>query len=231
MSNYENKKSYNNVSPNSEETLVPILAIELAKWNNQAIRDGLIKAGDLLDKENLETWHLGGRKILVGFVPVPKIQAETMIRAFWDDVNEYIESTRKKRCIIANKNGELIRCPKCNDCNMCDNKDNPENITSHFVSLDKFIDDKTDEDSEGWDPTGNTFHEDLSAALSMLNDLIRDVTKCDAKCGKIIKLLAEGFSKKEIIGMLEMNKGKTQAYAFIEKTQKLAKEIYDKNYK
>ena len=31
--------------------------------------------------------------------------------------------------------------------------------------------------------------------------------------------------------MLEMNKGKTPAYAFIEKTQKLAKEIYDKNYK
>lgn len=97
------KKSYNNVSPNSEETLVPILAIELAKWNNQAIRDGLIKAGDLLDKENLETWHLGGRKILVGFVPVPKMQAETMIKAFWDDVNEYIESTRKKDVSLLTK--------------------------------------------------------------------------------------------------------------------------------
>ena len=31
--------------------------------------------------------------------------------------------------------------------------------------------------------------------------------------------------------MVELNKGKTQAYAFIEKTQKLAKEIYDKNYR
>lgn len=231
MPNYENKKSYNNVNPKTGEVLVPILAIELIKWNNQAIRDGLIKAGELLDKENLETWHLGGRKILVGFVPVPEIQAETMIKAFWDDVNEYIENTRKKRCLIANKNGELIRCPKCNDCNICDNKDNPENITSRFVSLDKFIDDKTDADSDGWDPTGNTFNEDISAALSMLNALIEDVTKCDARSGKIIKLLAEGFSKKEIIDMVELNKGKTQAYAFIEKTQKLAKEIYDKNYR
>lgn len=60
------------------------------------------------------------------------------------------------------------------------------------------------------------------------NTFIEDVTKCDMRSGKIIKFLAEGFSKKEIIDMVELNRAKTQAYAFIEKTQKLAKEIYDK---
>lgn len=231
MPNYENKKSYNNINPREGEVLVPIHALELVKWNKQAIKEKLLKPGECLNTENLETWHLGGRKVIVGFVAVPKEQAELAINAFWEDVNEYLESTRKKRCLIANKKGELIRCPKCNDCNMCDDKDNPNNITSRFVSLDKFIENQSDENSSGWDPTGSTDYEDAAAALSMLTDLIADVAKRDANSAKIIKLLADGFSKKEIIEMVDLNRGKSQAYAFIEKTQKMAKEIYEKNYR
>ncbi|WP_317368344.1 hypothetical protein [uncultured Tyzzerella sp.] len=231
MPNYKNKKSYNNINPREGEVLVLIHAHEIIKWNKQAIKDKLIKPGEFLNTDNLETWHLGGRKVLVGFVAVPEKQAAIAIDAFWEDVNEYLESTRKKRCLIVNQKGELIRCPKCNDCKTCADKDNPNNITSRFISLDKFIEDQTNESSAGWDPTGNTEYEDTAAALSMLTDLIADVAKHDATSAKIIKLLADGFSKKEIIEMVDLNRGKSQAYAFIEKTQKLAKEIYEKNYR
>lgn len=231
MPNYENKRSYNNIKPREGEVLVPVHALELVKWNKQAIKDKLIKPGEYLNPENLETWHLGGRKVLVGFVAVPEKQAAIAIDAFWEDINEYLESTRKKRCLIVNQKGELIRCSKCNDCKTCDDKDNPNNITSRTVSLDKFIEDQFDEGSDGWDPTGSTDYEDTAAALSMLTDLIADVAKRDANSARIIKLLAEGFSKKEIIEMVDLKKGKSQAYSFIEKSQKLAKKIYDEHYR
>ena len=63
------------------------------------------------------------------------------------------------------------------------------------------------------------------------NMLIADLTEQDANMGKIINLLAEGYKKKEILGKVDLGKGKTQGYAFIEKTQKIAKDIYDKNYR
>ncbi len=189
------------------------------------------KPGELLDKENLETWHLGGRKILVGFAPVPKENFDSAEKAFWDDVNEYIEATRKKRCLIANKKGELIRCPKCNDCSKCEDYESAKNIYTCTVSLDKMIDDCDEEDVDGWDPTGTTALENTAAALDMIADLIADIAEQDAVSGQVVKLLAKGFQKNEIIEIADIQKGKSAAYAFIEKTQKLAKKIYKKHYK
>ena len=36
--------------------------------------------------------------------------------------------------------------------------------------------------------------------------------------------------KKEFLKMVSLGKGKTQVYAFIDKAQSLAKDIYQKNY-
>ena len=48
--------------------------------------------------------------------------------------------------------------------------------------------------------------------------------------GKIIKLLADGFQKKEILDQVDLGKGKTQGYAFIEKTQKIALKLYNDKF-
>lgn len=231
MANYENKKPYNNIAPKAGEQLVPVLAYELVKWNDECVKNRLATAGQLLNKSNLETWHLGGRKILVGFVAVPDAQAETAIQAFWDDVNEYIESTRKKRCLIYNDKGELIRCPKCNDCKKCDNKDNPDNITSRTVSINKFIDDSNEDGAKGFDPTGTTENEDIAFLTMSINMLIDELSSQDENYGKIIRLLAEGYEKGEILDIIKLKKGKTQAYAYISKVQKIAKQLYDKKYR
>lgn len=230
MANYENKKSFNNVASKDGEVLVPIHALELLKWNKESIEKGYVKPGELIDEENLETWHLGGRKILVGFTPVPKENEESAIKSFWYDVNDYIESTRKKRCLIANKKGELIRCPKCNKCQDCDNQGNPNNITSRFLSLDKFIEDNAIEGERGWDPTGTFTYEDSSSTLSMIAELIDEVAKLDANYGEILKLLAKDFKKRDIIKIIDLQRGQTQSYALIDKIQLLAKEIYEENY-
>lgn len=64
-----------------------------------------------------------------------------------------------------------------------------------------------------------------------INMLIDDLASQDEKMGKIIQLLIAGYQKNEILGKVKLGKGKTQGYAFIEKTQKLAKELYNKKYR
>ena len=60
--------------------------------------------------------------------------------------------------------------------------------------------------------------------------LIDDVAAMNPDMGKIIRLLSEGYNKKEILEMVKLGKGKTQGYDFIKKAQSLAKEIYLNNY-
>lgn len=48
--------------------------------------------------------------------------------------------------------------------------------------------------------------------------------------GEIFRLLYAGYTKGEIIKKIDLNKGKTQSYAFIEKTQKTAIKIYEEKF-
>lgn len=98
------------------------------------------------------------------------------------------------------------------------------------LSLDKFLEDIENEDGEGFDPTGTTENEDNAFLMQVFDMLVEDLTEQNENMGKIIKLLADGFQKKEILNKVDLGKGKTQGYAFIEKTQKLARKIYDDKY-
>lgn len=100
MANYANKRTYNNIQAKFDEELVPVLAYNLVNWKNDCIKNDLGKSETLVDTRNLETWHYGVRKILVGFVAVPKDKAAIAIDAFNKERNAYLEGTRKKRCLI-----------------------------------------------------------------------------------------------------------------------------------
>ena len=98
------------------------------------------------------------------------------------------------------------------------------------VSLDEIVDRVNDDDERAWDPTGTNYNEDLYWGLLLVDMLIDDVAAQNPDMGKIIRLLVDGYQKKEILEMVKLGKGKTQGYAFIEKAQSLAKEIYLNNY-
>jgi len=106
-----------------------------------------------------------------------------------------------------------------------------EEIKSEDLSLDKFLEDIDDKDGNGFDPTGTTALEDEAFLMQIFDMLVSDLSEQDENMGKIIKLLAEGFQKKEILDKLDIGKAKTQGYAFIEKTQKIARDIYDNKYR
>lgn len=104
-------------------------------------------------------------------------------------------------------------------------------ILSDDLSLDEFIENIDDADGSGYDPTGSTENEDKAMLLMTINMLIDDLAAQDENMGKIMQLLIEGYQKNEILSKVDLGKGKTQGYAFIEKTQKLAKELFDKKYR
>lgn len=106
-----------------------------------------------------------------------------------------------------------------------------DDITSKDLSLDKFLEDIDDEDGNGYDPTGTTENEDKALMMMAFELLVEELESQDANMGKIIRLLADGFKKKEILEKVSLGKGKTQGYAFIEKTQKIAFKLYNDKYR
>lgn len=142
---------------------------------------------------------------------VKKEQAETAIANFWSEVNSYIESTRKKRCLIPDVKGGFKCCAREKSCDQC----NEETFTSYELSLDEFMD-GSEEDGEGsWDPTGDSKSESSmvsSIALRItLAELINDLKALDPTLAKCITLLSEGYEKEEVIEALDLNVKKTQA--------------------
>lgn len=73
---------------------------------------------------------------------------------------------------------------------------------------------------------------DLSAdCMITVNDLIKEVSKKYPESDSILHLIIDGYQKKEIFEQVDLGKGKTQAYSYIEKIQKYAKELYNKKYR
>ena len=107
--------------------------------------------------------------------------------------------------------------------------DNAED-SSGDASLDEIMEKVYGEEDRAWDPTGTTYYDDLQFGLSVIEMLIDDVAAKNPVMGQIIRLLSEGYNKKENLEIVKLNKGKTQGYAFIDKAQSLAKEIYLQNY-
>lgn len=74
-------------------------------------------------------------------------------------------------------------------------------------------------------------NEGVPVAFFPVNMLIEDLNNQDSNFGKIISLLADGYKKGEVLDMVDLGKGKTQGYSFIEKAQKAARELYNKKYR
>ena len=80
MANYDNRKSYNNQPLKEGETMIPIF---ISDWD-------MVRTFSI-NKENMETWRVGGQKIAVAFTPARIDQKDTLMKLFWNEVREYIK--------------------------------------------------------------------------------------------------------------------------------------------
>lgn len=154
-----------------------------------------------LDWDNVESWHFPHAKQLVPVAFIPNEKGQMDSYMKW--FNNEVERYLKH---------------------------NPDSETD-VLSLDEFLKNINDEDGNGFDPTGTTENEDQALLTMTINLLIEDLAQQDVKMSQIFSLLIDGYQKKEILNKVKLGKGKTQGYAFIKKTQKIAKELYYMNYR
>ena len=81
---YQSEKSYNSVEPTDSQVLAPFV-----------IRDKAMLVNKDVNRDNLKTFNIYGKRILVGFVPVERDEFTNAIRVFNMDTNEYLSRHSK----------------------------------------------------------------------------------------------------------------------------------------
>lgn len=154
------------------------------------------------DSQNAETWTFpNGKKVPVAFVPNKKGNMEAYMKFFNSEVERFIKAKDK----IVSEAGVL--------------------------SLDLMLDNINDEDESGYDPTGSTENEDVALLMMTLTELIEEVCASNNKDVKILHMLLDGYSIKEILEAVDLNKGKSQGYEYVKKLQKKALDLYNEKYR
>jgi len=99
---------------------------------------------------------------------------------------------------------------------------------SNVISYDKFLKDAESEDSNGYDPAQTESFENTTLLWTIIDDLIREVGEINPRYGRILNLIEQEYTKKEILDVIMEEYGikKTQAYAEIKAAQHLAKYLF-----
>lgn len=84
LDRYKSEKSYNGVEPTDSQVLVPFV-----------IRDKAMLVNKDVNRDNLKTFNIYGKRILVGFVPVERAEFANALRVFNMDTNEYLSRHSK----------------------------------------------------------------------------------------------------------------------------------------
>ena len=187
VKNYSNRASYDGVTPNENEIIVPwVLTPEMEKL--------LFQQG--FKSYQVETHHMpNGKSIKVFFMRIPAENYACHMKAYNEEINLYLTDERNAKSHYERKISEETQQP--------------------VLSLDKIFEDLDNDDVKGIDPTGSNINEENAKALSLFGELVGTVG--NEKDCKIIKMLWEGRTKKYICKTVLPEKSKTQAYAYIEK--------------
>ncbi|AXI67671.1 hypothetical protein DP112_06215 [Streptococcus suis] len=81
---YQSEKSYNDVRTKDSQVLAPFV-----------IRDKSMLVNKDVNQDNLKTFNIYGKRILVGFVPVERDEFANALRVFNMDTNEYLSRHSK----------------------------------------------------------------------------------------------------------------------------------------
>ncbi len=154
-------------------------------------------------ESQIRKWRIGNRLVDVVLVPGTKAQYNAMMSSY---SAEFKAEDRDKRCEVSNGKGKLIRCPerkKCSQCPYANSLDKKNFGTLTFSCLAAENEDYEETDFEAVAPLT---YGAADIYLSMLNELISRVQEIDPNYGKILQLLSDGFSHREIADEIGMGK-------------------------
>lgn len=195
VKDYSNRTPYDGVMPNENEIIVPWV---LSKEMKSLLKEQGFKS------YQVETHHMpNGETIKVFFMRIPIENYDSHMKAYNEEINLFITKERDAKSHYERKVSEEMDEP--------------------ILSLDKIYDDIDDEEGKSYDPTGTNKYEDYASLVFFLNDFL-DQIKDEKKC-QIIRMLWEGYERKEIWENVLPEKRKSQAYDYIKKIQEATQEI------
>jgi hypothetical protein len=165
-------------------------------------RDSIEEYGMIVGvkKSQIRKWRIGNRIVDVVLVPGTKTQYDAVMSSY---SAEFKAEDRDKRCEISNGKGKLIRCPESNKCSQC----------PYATSLDKknfgtltFSCLAAENEETNFEAAAPPTYGAADIYLDILKELISHVQEIDPNYGKILQLLSDGFSHREIADEIGMGK-------------------------
>jgi hypothetical protein len=187
-------------------------------------RDSIEEHGMILgvSKSQIRKWRVGNRMLDVVLVPGTKEQYDAVMSSY---SAEFKAEDRDKRCEVSNGKGKLIRCPENNKCSQCPyatSLDKKNFGTLTFSCLSAENEDGEETDFQAITPAT---YGSADIYLGMLNELISRVQEIDPNYGRILQLLSDGFSHREIAA--EIGIGKSTVTDKVTKIKEIAIDLLD----
>ncbi|MDD3415954.1 MAG: helix-turn-helix domain containing protein [Lachnospiraceae bacterium] len=197
-----------------EQVLIPMI-IE---------RDSIEEHGMIVgvSKSQIRKWRVGNRIVDVVLIPGTKAQYDAVMSSY---SAEFKAEDRDKRCEVSNGKGKLIRCPESNKCSQCPystSLDKKNFGTLTFSCLSAENEDGEEADFEAISPET---YGSADIYFDMLNELISRVGEIDPNYGRILQLLSDGFSHRDIAA--EIGIGKSTVTDKVAKIKEIAVDLLD----
>lgn len=136
---------------------------------------------------------------------------------------EFKAGERDKRCAVPGEDGKLIRCPECNKCSECKYYYTRNYFgTATFSALSVAGDDGEPMEYEAESPTN---YDSGERYIRILAELIQHVTEIDPSFGKMIQMLHDGKSRRQVAE--EMGIPKSTVIDRVAKLRKITDEFLD----
>lgn len=208
------REVYNGIPLKVGEALVPMVVDEQFLDLNAVSAD------------KVRTWQMAGITYRVVFYPVPNDKVQMAMQQYYSEVNDLLNlklgRNRDSRCLIPQEDGSFQVCPKKNGDNRCACKDCPYNgklqkQDKGSASLDKML------EENDWETPSSDNVEDEALLGMTLAALLDYLMEKYPRYHKIVTLGLQGFTTKEIVEKLGVNK--SRAYQEINNAKKAVKDF------
>jgi len=187
-------------------------------------RDSIEEHGMIpgVEKSQLRKWRVGNRMVDVVLIPGTKEQYDAVLTSY---SAEFKAEDRDKRCEVRNGKGKLIRCPESTKCSQCPyatslDKKNFGTLTFSCLSAEN-----EDGEEAYFEAIAPATYGSADIYFGMLDELISRVQEIDPNYGRILQLLSDGFSHREIA--VEIGIGKSTVTDKVAKIKEIAMDLLD----